>query len=646
MKKYILVSFALALLVFCSLYAPLDNRAGSYHSDRDLKVFREHVAAAPPIPEGEFFLVPSECKGCHGFDPQGIANVDAQGKDINLFDDWLTSMMGMAGVDPLWRAKVRQEIMVNPSNANELQTLCTSCHAPMGHYTAMYKGHPYYTLDDLASDSLGLSGVACGGCHSIGLNGLGSMFTGNIPYDTNNVEYGPFQNPYTGPMQLYVGLIPTYSTHVSEGKFCSPCHTLITSTVDLNGTPTGGKYVEQATYHEWLNSIYPGADKTCQICHMPQVEDPVKIAVGYLGLEGRAPFNQHTFAGANRFMVQLIKDNKQAIGYNAQDSLFDETIRNITQMLRTKTVQLQTSTELIADDTAYIAVKLTNLAGHKFPSGYPARRAFVQMIVKSDAGDTLFASGKYNQAGEVIDRDLPYEPHYDIITSQDQVQMYELIMGDVNGDRTTMLERAAYSLKDNRLTPKGFTTAHSVYDTVQIVGVSAADTDFNRDGPVEGTGSDVVHYHIPLNGYRGYIHVYTKVYYQSVPPDWLTEMFSLSATEIDFFKSMYMAADKSPDLVATDSLKDILISLNAGSVKSEQDILVAPNPTSDFRISILTGNQVVLELSIIDLNGKIVRANNMNNIPGKVEVDLPGKGVYMLKIRTAKGVYYRKVLSI
>jgi len=88
----------------------------------------------------DLFLTSYRCKGCHGFDPAGIANVTLAGIDINLFDDWETSMMGLAGVDPLWRAKVRHESLVNPAHADELQTLCTSCHAPMGHFNAIYWG--------------------------------------------------------------------------------------------------------------------------------------------------------------------------------------------------------------------------------------------------------------------------------------------------------------------------------------------------------------------------------------------------------------------------------------------------------------------------------------------------------------------------
>ena len=55
--------------------------------------------------------------------------------DVNLYDDWETSMMALSAVDPFWKAKVSHEILVNPANSLELQTLCTKCHAPLGHYT-------------------------------------------------------------------------------------------------------------------------------------------------------------------------------------------------------------------------------------------------------------------------------------------------------------------------------------------------------------------------------------------------------------------------------------------------------------------------------------------------------------------------------
>ncbi len=614
----------------------------AYHSAEELTFFKTHLMS--PIAPGEYFMTPDNCKGCHGFDTLGIANVDASGHDVNLYDDWETSMMGLAGIDPLWRAKVSHEILTNPSHANELQTLCTSCHAPAGHYTAFYKGQQYYTLADLANDSLGLSGVSCTTCHAIGdSSALGAVFTGNIPYDTNKVLFGPFQFPVAGPMQLYVGMTPTYSTHVSEGKFCSPCHTLISNTVDLNGVPTGGSFVEQATYHEWLNSSYPAQNTTCQSCHMPQIEDAVILANGNVGLPGRTPFNLHQFAGANSFMVKLIKQNKTALGVSAPDYNFDSTLTAIYHMLTTQSLDVVASLANITADTAFVDVNLKNKAGHKFPSGYPSRRAVVQMVVTKANGDTLFASGLFDQNYEVVNPVLPYEAHHDIINSPLQKQIYEMVMGDVNGNTTTVLERAAVHLKDNRIPPAGFTTLHNAYDTCKIEGNALADADFNKNGAVEGTGRDIIHYHIPLQGYSGLINVYTSVYYQVLPPAFLNEMSLFSSPEINSFMNMYAAADKNPVMVGADTLLNITTSVSSNALSQ---ISISPNPTNNGLVIIQGPNINQFALEVFNEQGKKlwVMPDKRNN---GLSLQLPEtKGIYFIRISHQGQVRNFRILRI
>ena len=195
-------------------------------------------------------------------------------------------------MDPLWRAKVSQEILTDTVHALALQTKCTQCHAPMGNYTATYHGAQSYTLDSLLADTLGLNGVACGACHEIGnTNVVGLKFSGTINYDTTRVEYGPFYNPVTGPMVLYE-YTPTFSLHMKTSQLCGSCHTLITNTVDTSNQLTGGTFIEQATFHEWLNSNF-NSDQPCQSCHMPAIQGPVIIANGQLNLTPRSPYNIH-----------------------------------------------------------------------------------------------------------------------------------------------------------------------------------------------------------------------------------------------------------------------------------------------------------------------------------------------------------------
>ncbi|CAN5426903.1 hypothetical protein BH11BAC2_BH11BAC2_07970 [soil metagenome] len=645
MKGKLLAFTAVLIVIFiCRLPFAAETKK-AFHSPEDISFFKVHIMT--PIDSGEYFLIPQNCKGCHGFDTLGLSNIDGNGIDINLYDDWETSMMGLAGVDPMWKAKVSHEILVNPSHSNELQTFCTSCHAPMGHYSAMFKGQQYYTLADLATDSLGKSGVSCHSCHAIkDSSTLGTEFSGVIPYDTNRHVYGPFTLPLQGPMQLYVGLTPMYSPHVSEGRMCSPCHTLISNSVDLNGIPTGTSFVEQATYHEWLNSDYPAQAITCQTCHMPQLEDGIQIANGYTALPYRVPFNLHEFAGANSFMVNLIKNNKQSLGVDAPDANFDSTLSAINRIITKQSVDVTMSLDTIHSDSAFFSVQLKNKAGHKFPTGYPSRRAVLQFVVLKPNGDTLFASGIFDPNFEVINTPASFESHHDVITDSTQTQIYEMVMGDVNGNRTSVLERGFSHLKDNRIPPLGFTTIHNSYDTMEIAGNANIDPDFNKLGLAEGTGIDIVHYHIGLGNYIGPLSVHTNLWYQTIAPAFLNEMSTYSSSEIDTFMNMYANANKNPILVGSDSLPQVLIPVGVKEISPLWQIKVSPNPSHDGVLTLQSGKIKISSIQVFDRAGRATSAL-IKEETGFWKIILPElAGIYYLVIRNGEDRIVQKVLKL
>lgn len=622
-----------------------DDNPVRHYSVEELKKLHEHMLTTI-LDSGEYFLTPENCRGCHGFDSAGLANINIDSIDINLYDDWETSMMGLSGVDPWWRAKVSHEILTNPGHSNELQTFCTSCHAPMGHYSAKYKGYPHYLLANLDTDALGKAGVSCMSCHIIGDSALGTVFSGNIPYDTSHLVYGPYVNPMTGPMQLYVGLTPVFGDHMGESKVCSPCHTLISNTVDLIGNPTGGTFVEQATFHEWENSIYPSFPTTCQNCHMPQINDPVVIANGILALPGRSPFNLHQFAGANSFMVNLIKTNKTSLGVFASDANFDSTLVAIDKMLTQNTLELDVHSDTLLNDTLSVSVVLTNKAGHKFPTGYPSRRAVLQLVVIKANGDTLFASGMFDSTHEVININAPFETHHDTISSDNNAQIYEMIMGDVNGNKTTVLERAATALKDNRIPPAGFTTSFSTYDTCKIVGAALTDPDFNKTGVIEGTGKDIVHYMIPMNGYNGLVNVSASVYYQSIPPSWVTEMFSFNSAEIDTFRNMFNNAPKDPILVAKDTLQNILINTAINSLDDKAPVEIYPTITQNGRVTVKGKHLKKAVIKVYNGQGRIVHFVSLKEEESTL-IQLPEPdGVYFINVSSSQFNVTKKIFKL
>ena len=637
----LLSGFLLAMNTMRTAPREVKSIQAHFHSAAERQFYAHHMRFT--WGPGQYFLRAARCEGCHGHDTTGLAGYTHDSVDVNLFDAWESSMMALSAKDPLWRAKVSQEIMTDTAHALALQTKCTSCHAPMGHYTALFNGASSYTINDLVQDSVGLDGVSCLGCHMIGPS-VGTTFSGNIPYDTTRKEYGPFQNPLQGPMQLYVGLTPTYSTHMDNSKLCSPCHTLITNTVDLSGNLTGGTFVEQATYHEWQNSASAGDNFYCQRCHMPQAPDSIVIANQHLNLPPRFPFNMHKFMGGNTFMLQLIKQNKSALGVGARDINFDSTIARTYFNLQQHTLQVDLTLDSLHTDTAYFHLKLYNLAGHKFPSGYPSRRAVVQFIVKNDAQDTVFQSGVYHSNYEVAHLTGPWEPHHDIINRPDQAQIYEMIMGDVNGNRTTVLERAATCLKDNRLPPEGFFTSFYNYDTVKIVGDAAGDHDFNRyPNGDEGGGQDVVHYHVPVTGLQGNLSAHAFVYYQAVPSSWLNEMFALNSPAIDTFRTMFLAADRSPVLVGSDSLTVLHVQVP----ELHQSVLnVWPTLSSNGWVHLQVDHQdFIREVSIYEVSGKLVAIDHFPGGQPQADFLLPeAAGTYLIEVQLRGRKETRKVV--
>jgi hypothetical protein len=500
-----------------------------------------------PVGYNTLFAGSGTCAACHN------SMVNSQGKSVAIANDWRPAMMANSGKDPLWQAKVSHEGLVNPAHKVVLENVCTTCHAPVGNFNAHHSGQTYYSMAEMNADPLALDGVQCTVYHQITASSLGN-FSGTFEIGTNKTIWGPFANPFANPMVFNTGYTPAQGNQINDSRLCGACHTLLTNSVDLYGVPTGEMFVEQAIFQEWANSSFSQTGATCQSCHVPRINDPVKISTVPPWLQPRSPFGMHQLAGANVFMGNLLKENSEAIGVTAITSQFDSTINRSTRMLQQKTLVLSVKEKQRTNDSLFVEVSLINKAGHKFPSGFPSRRAFVQFLATAENGDTLFMSGKTDENFNLIHEDEEFEQHHQIINSDQQVQIYEMVMGDVNGNKTTVLERGFQHLKDNRLPPKGFVTSHLNYDTVHIVGSATNDPDFNEENGLEGTGSDRLHYHIPLHQYFGQIEISVKVCYQTVNDKWLAEMFAISSAAIDAFKTFYDDADKNPILVAQKSL--------------------------------------------------------------------------------------------
>jgi len=455
------------------------------------------------------------CASCH----DGLK--DQNGTDVSINKAWDPGMMANASIDPFWRAKVASEVKRNPHVQGVIEDACARCHTPMAHVEAHFAAEPVALLGDgfLNPENphydQAMNGVSCTLCHQIeddpslgtpaGFSG-GFVIADNLGSDRK--AYGQYMEPDAHSMIQSVEFTPEYSHHTNESKSCATCHNLDTPVLDPDGTPTGETFPEQAPYTEWEYSDF-NATQSCQSCHMPAVEGGVVISSRQQGqLPERSPFYEHVFLGANTYMLNIIKNNRVKLRALGDDTGYDHTIAHNREFLQAAAEVGFTGSPYYADGILCFSVKVTNHSGHKFPTSIPTRRAWLHITVKDDANNTVYESGALAPDGRQIigvddNTTQAYEPHYEKIVNASQVQVYEGIMGDTDGNVSHTLLNCAQFLKDNRLLPKGFKP--NTPASAQPYGLAVNDTDFIG-------GSDTVEYDVPLAPSSSYTVTATLMY--------------------------------------------------------------------------------------------------------------------------------------
>ncbi|QSZ42988.1 hypothetical protein GJV85_13035 [Sulfurimonas aquatica] len=481
------------------------------------------------------------CVQCH----DGLS--DSIGEDVSIVKEWSSSMMANATKDPLWKAKVRTEINRNPQLESIINDKCTKCHAPMANTEAHADGNTVKLFDDGFLNpnnqyhDAAMNGVSCTLCHQVSDNGkLGTLAgtSGKYEVNENRIIYGPYDNVNAGPMRNNVNYNIQFSSHIKDSKMCATCHNLKTPYVDENGnilsTTPESEFAEQMPYSEWEHSDYKDT-KSCQDCHM-QRTDGVKISTRPRNLPRRDGFARHVFIGANKTMLSILNDNKTALGVNSNN--FEATLAKTETMLR-GSASLEIVNESLANGELEVTYKVNSATGHKLPTSFPSRRVFLHTTVKDSQGNIVFESGKVNANGSIVGADsdidnTTFEPHYDLITSEDQVQIYETIMADNLNNVTYTLLRALDYKKDNRLLPTGFDKTTAIND-VKVAGGAYNDANFVG-------GSDTITYRVANLGDTAYS-VETELLYQTVGFNFATDLFSDNSSEVAEFESMYNASN-------------------------------------------------------------------------------------------------------
>jgi len=505
------------------------------------------------------FKTSDNCLACHN----GLTS--QAGEDVSIGLNWRASIMANSARDPYWQAGVRRETIDHPTAAADIEDECSICHMPMARTTAHAAGrkgqvfaHLPVNAHDGDEDLLAHDGVSCTLCHQISSEKLGtreSLVGGFVVagrQSTPRPIFGPFEidKGLSTVMRSSAEFQPTQGMHIRSSELCATCHTLITKALGPRGE-TIGELPEQVMFQEWQHSAYAGEQRTCQSCHMPPVDESMPISSVFA--QPREGLHRHVFVGGNFFLLRLLNRYRNDLGVEALpvelDASAARTVRNLESQTATVTVQ----SPAISGGRLNFDVSVQDLTGHKFPTGYPARRAWLHVTVHDAAGRVVFESGALSASGSIAGNDndadaARFEPHYTEIRQPDQVQIYESIMGDAAGRPTTGLLSAVRYLKDNRLLPRGFdkTTADA---WVQVVGSAAQDADF-------AAGGDQIRYSVDLGGAGGPFQVDVELRFQPVGYRWAHNLEPYDAAETKRFVGYFNAMSASvTETVATTRLR-------------------------------------------------------------------------------------------
>jgi hypothetical protein len=611
-------------------------------------LFTNLINSQTELPTGTstLFSGSGNCILCHQSNGSAMT---WNGIDVSPITYWRSTMMGNASKDPLWRAMVAEEVHNFPQHQELIESTCLKCHSPLGYTQAIYNGQTGYSMAELKQDPLANDGVSCTACHQIKPDNFGTQqsYSGNYIIAADSILYGPYENSDTTLMWAIIGYKSQFSPHVNQSELCATCHTLFTPTLDEQGNIVGS-FPEQTPYIEWKNSVYPSQDIQCQDCHMPKIYDPIKIS-GMGSFPDRTPFWRHTFVGGNFYMQNLLKNNIDSLGLTAEPEHFDSTSSRTEYSLKERSIELTASTSY-QNDLLEVKLYIKNLTGHKIPTGIPFRRMWIHLKVEQGVGNVVFESGEWDGTGKIFDYNSDYEPHYDLINSEDQVQVYEGVFVNTEQQVTYTLLRAAEYIKDNRLPPQGFTTNSVSYDTVKIVGDAVDDTNFNRYGMYQGSGGDSVTYLIPTLPNTEY-RITAEVCYQTVKTQLVDHIRPINNGDINRFVSMYDALPNIP-FIMKQEVFDIVTEVDDDN-STVKDFYLEQNYPNPFNPSTVISYQLPVSsdvtLKVYDVLGNEVAILIDEYKPAgnyEVEFDAVGltSGIYFYKLQVGSFVETKKMI--
>ena len=290
------------------------------------------------------------------------------------FREWQGSMHAYAAEDPVFLAfNARGQRETN----GELGDFCIKCHAPVA--VALGLTEDGLNLAELPAET---KGITCWFCHQV--EAVEGTHNNPLRLAMDAVLRGSISDALE-PDAHEVGASDLFSrNHVDSSSMCGACHDIVSP---------AGAHVER-TFAEWQASFYGDPDPEdltrpaiwglgCSECHMSRTTGAI---ANYPGVRGDRSRHGHSFVGTD---VALTDFPDAELG----PVLRAEQLAEIEDQRRTSLCASLCVRE--EGPGAEVTVWLHNEgAGHSWPSGAtPDRRAWVELIARDDADQTLYSSG-------------------------------------------------------------------------------------------------------------------------------------------------------------------------------------------------------------------------------------------------------------
>ena len=398
----------------------------------------------------------AQCQICHSDTENGAADP---------FSSWQGGMMAQAARDGVFRAA----LAVANQDVKGVGEYCLRCHSPRG----WLEGRSTKAPDGSALTTEDMHGVSCDFCHHLvdPMSEEARKLVKSPPPGYGNGMYvADPANTVRGPYGDGKGAKPhqvAKSTLHAASQLCAPCHDVSNplQASDVTKQPPYAYGPIERTYSEWSLSDFAaqGAKGTCQSCHYPAVAEGGKPT--RYSLAARPYFVTHGPVGGSTWVQDATFVLWDGVGMS-KPAL--ETAQARTRKLLHTAATLQADFPDAGGPGAgkNLRVRVTNLTGHKLPTGYPeGRRMWLNVTFLDSAGKALGEIGRYGDkadtlAGKAVDAPTLLDP--------EQTRVYECLPGLSAAQAAKVAKPVGASfhfvlndvmVKDNRIPPKGFANA-------------------------------------------------------------------------------------------------------------------------------------------------------------------------------------------